>query len=165
MEFGIFVQGHVPRRKVAEDPAYEHTSFLHDVELVKQADRSGFKYAWLSEHHFLEEYSHLSASEIFLGFLAGVTERIHIGSAIWNISPPVNHPVRVAERVAMMDHLSEGRFEFGVGRGAGALEVTGFGIESTDATKAMYGEVLPEFPKMWRETEYAFDGVKFQDTT
>jgi len=132
MEFGIFVQGHVPRRKVAEDPGYEHTSFMHDVDLVKQADRHGFKYAWLSEHHFLEEYSHLSASEVFLGYLAGVTERIHLGSAIWNISPPVNHPVRVAERVAMMDHLSEGRFEFGTGRGAGALEVTGFGIESTD---------------------------------
>ena len=98
---------------MAEDPGYEHTSFLHDVELVKQADKHGFKYAWLSEHHFLEEYSHLSASEVFLGYLAGVTERIHLGSAIWNISPPVNHPVRVAERVTMMDHLSRGRFEFG----------------------------------------------------
>src|SRR6266480_2033967 len=97
MEFGIFVQGHVPRRKVAEDPGYEHTSFLHDVELVKHADRHGFKYAWLSEHHFLEEYSHLSASEVFLGYLAGVTERIHLGSAIWNISPPVNHAVRVRD--------------------------------------------------------------------
>ena len=161
MEFGIFVQGHVPRRKVAEDPGYEHTSFLHDVELVKQADRSGFKYAWLSEHHFLEEYSHLSASEVFLGYLAGITERIHLGSAIWNISPPVNHPVRVAERVTMMDHLSGGRFEFGTGRGAGALEVTGFGIESTDDTKAMYEEVLPEFPKMWREGEYSFEGTYF----
>ena len=109
MEFGIFVQGHVPRRKTAEDSGYEHTSFLNDVVLVKQADRFGFKYAWLSEHHFLEEYSHLSASEVFLGYLAGVTERIHLGSAIWNISPPVNHPVRVAERVTMMDHLSDGR--------------------------------------------------------
>src|SRR5919198_3857808 len=161
MEFGIFIQGHVPRRRVAADPDYEHTSFMNDVALVQEADRSGFKYAWLSEHHFLEEYSHLSASEVFLGYLAAVTERIHIGSAIWNISPPVNHPVRVAERVTMMDHLSKGRFEFGTGRGAGALEVTGFGIESTDDTKAMYEEVLPEFPKMWRETEYSFEGKFF----
>ena len=161
MEFGIFIQGHVPRRRVAADPDYEHTSFMNDVALVQEADRSGFKYAWLSEHHFLEEYSHLSASEVFLGYLAAVTERIHIGSAIWNISPPVNHPVRVAERVAMMDHLSEGRFEFGVGRGAGALEVTGFGIESTDDTKPMLEEVLPELPRMWRETEYSFEGKFF----
>jgi alkanesulfonate monooxygenase SsuD/methylene tetrahydromethanopterin reductase-like flavin-dependent oxidoreductase (luciferase family) len=161
VEFGIFIQGHVPRGRVAQDPGYEHTSFVNDVELIKQADRSGFKYAWLSEHHFLEEYSHLSASEVFLGYLAGVTERIHLGSAIWNISPPVNHPVRVAERVTMMDHLSKGRFEFGTGRGAGALEVTGFGIESTDDTKPMYEEVLKEFPKMWREGEYSFEGEYF----
>src|SRR3954466_14432147 len=140
MEFGIFIQGHVPRGRVAKDPGYEHTSFLHDVELVKQADRFGFKYAWLSEHHFLEEYSHLSASEVFLGYLAGVTERIHLGSAIWNISPPVNHPVRVAERVTMMDHLSQGRFGFGRGRGAGSHEVTGFMISGNDATKPMFEE-------------------------
>jgi alkanesulfonate monooxygenase SsuD/methylene tetrahydromethanopterin reductase-like flavin-dependent oxidoreductase (luciferase family) len=161
MEFGIFIQGHVPRRKAQEDPEYEHTSLMHDVELVRQADQHGFKYVWVSEHHFLEEYSHLSASEVFLPYLAGVTERIHLGSAIWNISPPVNHPVRVAERVAMMDHLSDGRFEFGVGRGAGALEVTGFGIESTDDTKPMLEEVFKEFPRMWRETEYSFEGRYF----
>src|SRR5919197_94640 len=161
MEFGIFVQGHVPRRRVAEDPGYEHTSLIHDVELVREADKAGFKYVWLSEHHFLEEYSHLSASEVFMGYLAAATERIHMGSAIWNISPPVNHPVRVAERVAMMDHLSEGRFEFGVGRGAGALEVTGFGIGSTDDTKPMLEEVLPELPRMGRETEYSFEGKFF----
>jgi alkanesulfonate monooxygenase SsuD/methylene tetrahydromethanopterin reductase-like flavin-dependent oxidoreductase (luciferase family) len=161
MEFGIFIQGHVPRRKAQEDPDYEHTSLMHDVELVKQADQHGFKYVWVSEHHFLEEYSHLSASEVFLAYLAGVTERIHVGSAIWNITPPVNHPVRVAERAAMIDHLSDGRFELGVGRGAGALEVTGFGIENTDDTKPMLEEVFKEFPKMWRQTEYSFEGEYF----
>jgi alkanesulfonate monooxygenase SsuD/methylene tetrahydromethanopterin reductase-like flavin-dependent oxidoreductase (luciferase family) len=161
MEFGIFIQGHVPRRKAQEDPDYEHTSLMHDVELVRQADQHGFKYVWVSEHHFLEEYSHLSASEVFLAYLAGVTDRIHLGSAIWNITPPVNHPVRVAERAAMIDHLSDGRFEFGVGRGAGALEVTGFGIENTDATKPMLEEVFKEFPKMWRQSEYSFDGEFF----
>jgi alkanesulfonate monooxygenase SsuD/methylene tetrahydromethanopterin reductase-like flavin-dependent oxidoreductase (luciferase family) len=162
MEFGIFIQGHVPRRKAQEDPDYEHTSLMHDVELVKQADQHGFKYVWVSEHHFLEEYSHLSASEVFLAYLAGVTDRIHLGSAIWNITPPVNHPVRVAERAAMIDHLSDGRFEMGVGRGAGALEVTGFGIENTDDTKPMLEEVFQEFPKMWRQTEYSFDGEYFK---
>jgi alkanesulfonate monooxygenase SsuD/methylene tetrahydromethanopterin reductase-like flavin-dependent oxidoreductase (luciferase family) len=161
MEFGIFIQGHVPRRKANEDPDYEHTSLMHDVELVRQADQHGFKYVWVSEHHFLEEYSHLSASEVFLAYLAGLTDRIHLGSAIWNITPPVNHPVRVAERAAMIDHLSDGRFELGVGRGAGALEVTGFGIENTDATKPMLEEVFKELPKMWRQSEYSFDGEYF----
>lgn len=161
MEFGIFLQGHVPRRRLEHDPDYEHTSLIDDVRLAEEADRAGFKYAWVSEHHFLHEYSHLSASEVFLGYLAAATERIHLGSAIFNISPPVNHPVRVAERVALLDHLSDGRFEFGVGRGAGSREVTGFGIESTDDTKPMFDEVLKEFPRIWRETEYNFDGKYF----
>ncbi len=161
MEFGIFLQGHVPRRRLEHDPDFEHTSLMDDVRLAVEADRAGFKYAWVSEHHFLDEYSHLSASEVFLGYLAAATERIHLGSAIFNISPPVNHPVRVAERVALLDHLSGGRFEFGVGRGAGSREVTGFGIESTDDTKPMFEEVLKEFPRIWRETEYSFDGKYF----
>ena len=161
MEFGIFLQGHVPRRRLEQDPDYEHTSLIDDVRLAEEADRAGFKYVWVSEHHFLHEYSHISASEVFLGYLAAATERIHLGSAIFNITPPVNQPVRVAERAALLDHLSKGRFEFGVGRGAGSLEVTGFGIEHTDDTKAMFEEVLKEFPKMWRETEYSFEGEYF----
>ncbi|HLW16038.1 MAG TPA: LLM class flavin-dependent oxidoreductase [Actinomycetota bacterium] len=165
MEFGLFLQGHVPNKRVAENPDYEHVSFMNDVALAKEADRSGFKYIWVSEHHFLDEYSHLSASETFLAYLAGQTERIHLGSAIWNISPPVNHPVRVAERVAMMDHLSQGRFEFGMGRGAGSHEVTGFMISGNDATKPMFEEVVREFPKMWRQTDYSFDGEYFKVPT
>src|SRR2546422_6541077 len=125
MEFGIFLQGHVAARSLAANPDFEHQSLMNDVALAKAADESGFKYAWASEHHFLDEYSHLSASEVFLAYAAGVTERIHLGSAIWNLNPQVNHPYRIAERVTMMDHLSGGRFELGVGRGAGHHEVTG----------------------------------------
>lgn len=161
MEFGVFVQGHVPRRRVAADPDFEHAALLGDMEIVKAADRAGFKYAWASEHHFLDEYSHLSASEVFLAYAAGVTERIHLGSAIWNLNPQVNHPYRLAERVTMMDHLSGGRFELGVGRGAGHHEVTGFGIESTDATKEPFEEVLGELPKMFRDEEYEYAGRSF----
>ena len=101
MEFGIFLQGHVPHRKVEQDPGYEHQSFLNDIALAKAADRAGFKYIWVSEHHFLEEYSHISANEVFLGYLAAATERIHLASGIFNVTPQVNHPVRNAERVAM----------------------------------------------------------------
>src|SRR5437588_215251 len=108
MEFGLFLQGHVPNKRVAENPDYEHVSFMNDVALAKEADRSGFKYVWVSEHHFLDEYSHLSASETFLAYLAGQTERIHLGSAIWNISPPVNPPVRGARDDAAHRDLQEG---------------------------------------------------------
>ena len=161
MEFGIFLQGHVPHRKLETDPGYEHQSFLNDIALAKAADRSGFKYIWVSEHHFLEEYSHISANEVFLGYLAGVTERIHLASGIFNVTPQVNHPVRNAERVAMLDHLTEGRFEMGTGRGAGSLEVTGFGISDNKITKEIYDEVIAEFPKMWMNEEYSFEGKYF----
>ena len=63
---------------------------------------------------------------MFLGYLAHTTERIHLGSGIFNPLPQVNHPAKVAERVAMLDHLSDGRFEFGTGRGAGSHEILGF---------------------------------------
>src|SRR5213592_2424808 len=155
MEFGLFVQAHVPRHEVEVDPAgAEHTRLLREVELAEACDRHGFKYVWSVEHHFLEEYSHLSASEIVLPFIAARTRRIHVGSAIWNLTPPVNHPARVAERVAMLDHLSEGRFEFGTGRGSSTTEVYGFGIDSLDITKEMWDETIGEFLKMWRPGMY-----------
>ena len=119
MEFGIFNSLYVPHQVADLDPEnIEHNRLMDEVVWTQAADRSGFKYTWATEHHFLEEYSHLSANESFLAYLAGVTENIHLGRGIMNITPPVNHPARVAERVAMIDHLSQGRFEFGMGRGS-----------------------------------------------
>ena len=163
MEFGIFVQAHVPRARVeADGAAAEHNALMNETELVQAADRHGWKYAWITEHHFLTEYSHLSASEVYLGYLAHATERIHLGSGIFNLNPQVNHPVRVAERVAMLDHLSDGRFEFGTGRGAGSLEVTGFDIEGTHVTKEVWDEVVRQFVSMWADEPYAYDGTAFR---
>ena len=74
----------------------------------------------------------------------------------------MNHPARVAERVAMLDHLSEGRFEFGMGRGSSTTEQRGFGITDPDLTRDMFDEVVGEFRKMWRAEEYpGFDGQFF----
>ncbi|MEG3627316.1 LLM class flavin-dependent oxidoreductase [Streptomyces poriticola] len=155
MEFGLFVQGYVGRR-AGTDPLAEHRALMEETEYVIQADRSGFKYAWASEHHFLEEYSHLSASDVFLGYLAHATDRIHLGSGIFNPLAQVNHPVKVAEKVAMLDHLSEGRFEFGSGRGAGSHEILGFlpGVTDMNHTKEIWEETVAEFPKMWLQDEY-----------
>ena len=86
---------------------------------------------------------------------------MHIGSGIINITPPVNHPARVAERVAMLDHLSEGRFEFGTGRGSSTTEQAGFGINDPDLTKDMYDEAIGEFKKMWAPGTYQYDGKFF----
>lgn len=162
MEFGIFVQGHLPE-PVADrhGDSFEHERLMTEVRAIQAADRHNWKYAWASEHHFLEEYSHLSASEVLLSYAAGLTDRIHVGSGIFNITPPVNHPIRVAERAAMLDHLTEGRFELGTGRGSSTTEQLGFGIEDPDETRDMWAESYPEIVRMWREDDYSFDGEYF----
>ncbi|MFD6243965.1 LLM class flavin-dependent oxidoreductase [Streptomyces roseolus] len=156
MEFGIFVQGYVGKR-AETDPEAEHKALMEETEYVIQAVKHHCKYAWASEHHFLEEYSHLSANDVYLGYLAHATERIHLGSGIFNPLAQVNHPVKVAEKVAMLDHLSGGRFEFGSGRGAGSHEILGFfpGITDMNHTKEIWEETIAEFPRMWLQEEYA----------
>ncbi len=158
MEFGIFIQNYVPEFRRAVDPEAEHHAIVGDLQVIEAADRAGFKYALIPEHHFLDEYSHLSANDAVCGYLARATSRIHIVSAIYNPLPQVNHPAKVAERVAMLDHLTGGRFEFGTGRGAGSHEILGFlhrdGITDTSRTKEIWEDVIAEFPKMWMQDTY-----------
>ena len=161
MEFGVFAQLFVPKFERAVDPNAEHKCIFRNVEIAKAADRSGFKYVWCPQHHFLDEYSHMPGPEAFLSFCAAQTERVHLGSAIFNITPPVNKPVRVAENVALLDHLTGNRFEFGTGRGSSTTEVHGFGIEDIDSTKLMWRETIREIPKMWKDGVYSYDGEYF----
>ena len=161
MEFGLFIQNYTPGFRRDNEPDAEHHVIMEELEYVIAADQAGFKYVWVTEHHFLDEYSHLSANDVVLGYLANCTSRIHLGSGIFNPLPQVNHPAKVAERVAMLDHLSQGRFEFGTGRGAGSHEILGFlpGIESTSQTREIWEDVIAEFPKMWMQHEYeGYDG-------
>ena len=165
MEFGLFIQMYTPKHRRAEDPDAEHTALLHDLEAVIAADKAGFKYVWATEHHFLDEYSHLSANDVVLAYLARATERIHLGSGIFNPLPQVNHPAKVAETVAMLDHLSNGRFEFGTGRGAGTHEILGFLPEMRDLThtREIWEDVIGEFPRMWLNEEYpGYQGTYWQ---
>src|ERR1700694_4981655 len=162
MEFGIFNSLYLPHHLKAKDPkGAENRRLKDEVAWTVAADRAGFKYTWATEHHFLEEYSHLSAHECFLAYVGALTERIHLGTGIFNITPPVNHPARVAERVAMLDNLTGGRVGFGVGRGSSSIEQKGFGIEDSELTREMFDEVVPEFKKMWSQTEYSFQGRFF----
>jgi alkanesulfonate monooxygenase SsuD/methylene tetrahydromethanopterin reductase-like flavin-dependent oxidoreductase (luciferase family) len=156
MEFGIFSQMHVPPW---DD---EHSRYLRELEVAQAVDAAGFKYDWSPEHHFLEHYSHQPAPEVFLSWVAARTRRIHIGTAITNITAPVNHPARVAERIATMDHLSEGRVEFGTGRGSSTAEWAGFAIPSAAETKPMWRESLEQIPRMWRDEPYEFEGKYFR---
>jgi alkanesulfonate monooxygenase SsuD/methylene tetrahydromethanopterin reductase-like flavin-dependent oxidoreductase (luciferase family) len=156
MELGINIQTPVFEHKRGDDPNYEHTRLMQDMQLAIAADKAGFKYVCLTEHHFLHEYSHMSANAVALAYLAHATEQIHLLSAIFNPLPQVNHPAKLAETVAMLDHLSNGRFEFGTGRGAGSHEILGFlpGIASTNETREIWEDVIGEFAKMWMQDEY-----------
>ena len=73
MEFGLFIQNFVPNSRRETDPDAEHHAIFEDIEAVIAADKAGFKFVWLTEHHFLDEYSHLSANDVVAGYLAAKT--------------------------------------------------------------------------------------------
>ena len=112
------------------------------------ADRLGYDYAWEVEHHFLEEYSHSSAPEVFLGAASQRTKRIRLGHGVVQLT--TNQPHRVAERVATLDLLSGGRVDLGMGEAAGPAELHPFGIRvrdkvaNTEVTRSVEFEKLSE---------------------
>ncbi|SEL86908.1 LLM class flavin-dependent oxidoreductase [Streptacidiphilus jiangxiensis] len=160
MEFGIFVNGFIPG-PAAHDRASEHLALRREMEIAIKADKHNWKFVWFGEHHSLTEYSHMSAPEVVMGYVAARTERIHLGTGINSLSPRKEHPVRFAERAAMLDHITEGRFEWGTGRGAGSHELKSFNIMDTDSTKPEWDEVSREIVRMWEQHDYSFQGQHF----
>jgi len=129
MRFGVFYELQLP--KPWDDNA-EHRLIHQALEQVELADRLGIDYAWAVEHHFLDEYSHCSASDVFLTAIAARTRDIRVGFGIRQVIPNYNHPSRTAESVAMLDLISNGRVEFGIGEGATRLELHGYGIPARE---------------------------------
>src|SRR5213592_2923457 len=144
MQFGIFYEHQLPRPWQEDSEVRLIHEALAQVEL---ADRLGIDYAWEVEHHFLEEYSHSSAPEVFLAACAARTERIRLGHGIVLMPPGYNHPARVAERIATLDLVSAGRVEWGTGQGASAAELHGFRIDP-DERHAMWLEATTEAANM-----------------
>src|SRR5216110_1436056 len=105
---------------------YEHQLLKDALEQVELADKLGMDCVWEVEHHFLEEYCHSSAPEVFLAAAAARTKNIRLGHGIVQMPPKQNHPARVAERIAALDLVSRGRVEFGTGEGATTTEIGGF---------------------------------------
>src|SRR6266480_7487314 len=117
MKFGIFYEHQLPR-PWAEGA--ELNLFQEALDQVELADRLGIDHAWEVEHHFLEEYSHSSAPEVFLAAASQRTRQIRLGHGIVLMPPAYNHPARAAERIATLDLVSGGRVEWGTGQGASA---------------------------------------------
>ncbi len=159
MKFGLLYEHQLPRPWNDENSDYQ---LLKDaIEQVELADRLGFDYIWENEHHFLEEYSHSSAPEVFLAFCARNTQQIHLGHAVVLSPPGYNHPARVAERIATLDLLSDGRVEFGTGESASRVELEGFGIDP-EQKKAMWAEAVEQTANMMTMAPYpGFEGQFF----
>lgn len=125
MKFGIFYEHQLPR---PWSDGAEQRLFDEALEQVELADRLGIDFAWEVEHHFLEEYSHSSAPEVFLAASSQRTRNIRLGHGIRQVIPGYNHPARTAEVIATLDLVSHGRVEFGTGESSAELELGGFGI-------------------------------------
>ncbi len=147
MKFGLAYE---MQRPVLDD----HAVIEETIEQIVLADEMGWDYVWFVEHHFLTGFSMSPCPEVIYGALSRLTKRIRLGFGV--VILPYHHPVRVAERVAMVDHLSNGRVDFGTGRSA-AYEQTGMGIDPRD-TREMWEESLTMVPKIWESDTFEWEG-------
>jgi alkanesulfonate monooxygenase SsuD/methylene tetrahydromethanopterin reductase-like flavin-dependent oxidoreductase (luciferase family) len=158
MRFGVFYELQLPRPWAEGD---EHRLFKDALEQVVLADKLGFDYAWEVEHHFLDEYSHSSAPEVFLAAAAAKTENIRIAHGIRQVIPNYNHPARTAEGLATLDLISDGRVDFGIGEGATRLELGAFRIPAK-RKRALALEAAEQICNMMALTPYpGFEGEGF----
>ena len=158
MRFGVFYELQLPG---PWGPNSERDLFHEALDQVVLADRLGIDHAWAVEHHFLEEYSHCSAPEVFLAAAAARTKNIRIGHGIRQVIARYNHPARTAECISTLDVISDGRVDFGIGEGATRLELHGFDIPAKEK-RAWAIEAAGAIADMMAMTPYpGFDGTSF----
>jgi alkanesulfonate monooxygenase SsuD/methylene tetrahydromethanopterin reductase-like flavin-dependent oxidoreductase (luciferase family) len=155
MKFGIFYEHQLPR---PWDGGAEHQLLKDALDQVELADKLGFDYVWEVEHHFLEEYSHSSAPEVFLAACSQRTSRIRLGHGIVQLPQEFNHAARVAERIATLDLVSDGRVDFGTGEASSEAELGGFGVDR-ETKRDQWNEALDAVTRMFVEEPFAgYDG-------
>jgi alkanesulfonate monooxygenase SsuD/methylene tetrahydromethanopterin reductase-like flavin-dependent oxidoreductase (luciferase family) len=155
VKFGLFYEHQLPRPWTADG---EHRLLRDSLDQIELADRLGFDYAWAVEHHFLEEYSHSSAPEVFLAAASQRTRRIRLGHGIVQLT--TNHPARVAERVATLDLVSNGRVELGIGEGSSTTELHPFDRRYRDKREVWEDAVRCMLPMFTRE-DWSYAGPHF----
>ncbi len=156
MKFGIFYELQLPRPWGPDDERMLYQNALSQVEL---ADKLGYDYAWEVEHHFLEEYSHSPQPEVFLAAASQRTKNIRLGHGI--IQLPSNHPARVAEKVACLDLVSNGRVEFGMGEGASITELGPFDRD-LETKRAVWEDAVRCIMPMFTKEGWEYDGPYFK---
>jgi alkanesulfonate monooxygenase SsuD/methylene tetrahydromethanopterin reductase-like flavin-dependent oxidoreductase (luciferase family) len=156
MKFGIFYELQLPR---PWEPGGEHRLYQNALDQVELADKLGYDYAWEVEHHFLEEYSHSPAPEVFLGAASQRTKNIRLCHGIMQLT--TTHPARCAERIAALDLVSNGRVEFGTGESASITELEPFGVEFAEK-RAIWEEAIQAIIPMFTQDAVEHHGKYFQ---
>ncbi|MGH9185943.1 MAG: LLM class flavin-dependent oxidoreductase [Acidimicrobiales bacterium] len=155
MKFGIFYEHQLPRPWESDS---EYRLVKQSLDQIELADRLGYDYAWEVEHHFLEEYSHSSAPEVFLAAASQRTTRIRLGHGIIQLT--TNHPARVAERVSTLDLVSDGRVELGLGEGSTTTELHPFDRRFRDKREVWEDAVKALIP-MFGDGGVEYHGTHF----
>ena len=158
MQFGLFFPMQLPRPWA---PTAELDLFSQSLTQAQIADRIGIAYCWAQEHHFLEEYSHSSAPEVFLAAVSQRTQNLRLGHGVTLMPPTYNHPARVAERIAALDLVSGGRVEWGTGESSSRIELEGFRTSFVEK-RSMWAEAVRQTALMMSMTPYpGFEGEYF----
>jgi alkanesulfonate monooxygenase SsuD/methylene tetrahydromethanopterin reductase-like flavin-dependent oxidoreductase (luciferase family) len=157
VKFDIFCE--IQRADISK-PDEERTLLLDTIAEAREADKAGFETWWQVEHHGAPEFSYSAAPEIMLTAIAANTQRLRVGHAGVLAPFRINGPLRVAERGATLDILSDGRFELGLAK-SGGKEWETFGVDPESARDELR-EALQMIPKMWSEKEFGWDSKLFQ---
>ena len=148
MHFGMFVEE-------KRHDATQRSAFRDVFELADRAEAWGIDCVWLGEIHFTPTRSVISASLQVASAIAARTRRLHIGTAVQVL--PLNHPLRIAEEVATIDHISEGRFEFGVGRSGVVRSYDTYGVPYGES-QARFREALEIIRQAWTGEPFSYAG-------
>jgi len=155
MQFGILFTSH-PN---TEAEPYPHRDVHARVtQQIVRADELGYDYAWVAEHHFSNEYGIMPDVFVYAGYLAALTKRIKIGTAV--VTLPLANPLRVAENTAFVDILSNGRFALGLGSGYRKYEFEGFGVDF-DTRRDIQEEALPLLLDLFHYKRVDHHGERF----
>ncbi|WP_433265563.1 LLM class flavin-dependent oxidoreductase [Actinosynnema sp. CS-041913] len=139
---------------------HQHTRLNQALEQAKLADELGYGCWWQVEHHGAEEFSLSSAPELLLAAISQHTSRIRLGHSAVLAPAKFNHPIRVAERAAVLDHLSNGRLELGLTRST-APEWRLFGIDPGDVRRQTQ-QAFEMVPRMWTQDRFSYSGEDFE---
>lgn len=157
MKFSLFFEMQI----LAPTRSAEQQMFHDCLEQARLADALGYHCIWAVEHHGLYEYAHSSAPEIFLSFVAAQTKQIRIGHGCTLLPHKYNHPIRVAERLATLDILSNGRLNWGSAKSVSRIEQDAFEIQR-DQLHEEWSEAIDIIPRMWSEDVFSHEGKFFK---